>query len=87
MPELTAHIAGALRPWLSGGRLDRHQLRRARPWLILGGILALIAEVVAIAVPVIASVTTALFIGWVLVMGGITMGEHAIGHRVPLRLL
>jgi uncharacterized membrane protein HdeD (DUF308 family) len=41
-------------------------------------------RVVAVAVPTVASVAIAIFIGWVLVVGGIAMGIHAISHRLPL---
>jgi uncharacterized membrane protein HdeD (DUF308 family) len=53
------------------------------------GVLAVIAGFVAIVVPAVASVATALFIGWVLLFGGIVMLVEVFrheGHRV-LRLL
>lgn len=48
-------------------RLTRDQIDRARRWLIVAGSLALVIGIVSIAVPVIASVTAAIFVGWVLV--------------------
>jgi uncharacterized membrane protein HdeD (DUF308 family) len=36
-------------------------------------------------VPVIASVTTTIFVGWILVAGAISMGIQAISHRAPVR--
>ena len=43
------------------------------------------AGAAAIAVPIIASVTVALFIGWLLVFSGIVMAVHAVSERAPLR--
>lgn len=53
------------------------------------GVLAIIGGFVAIVVPAVASVATAIFIGWVLLFGGIVLIMDVIrheGHRV-LRLL
>jgi uncharacterized membrane protein HdeD (DUF308 family) len=63
------------------------ELSRARRWLLISGILALLVGVVAITVPIIASVTVAIFVGWVLVAGAITMGIHAISNRATWRAL
>jgi uncharacterized membrane protein HdeD (DUF308 family) len=41
--------------------------KRARKWLLVTGILALVAGFVAILVPAVASVTVAILIGWVLI--------------------
>jgi uncharacterized membrane protein HdeD (DUF308 family) len=72
-----------------GGRatLTPAQLSRARKWPLISGILALLVGMVAIAVPIIASVTVAIFVGWVLVVGAITMGIHAISNRATWRAL
>ncbi len=51
------------------------------------GTVALIVGLVAILVPAIASVTIALFIGWILVAGGIAMAIQAVSNRVHLRAL
>jgi uncharacterized membrane protein HdeD (DUF308 family) len=48
-------------------------LRKARRWLMAAGVLTLIGGIVAIAVPSIASVTIALFIGWLLIATGAVM--------------
>jgi uncharacterized membrane protein HdeD (DUF308 family) len=63
------------------GGLARNDIRRARTWLIVAAVLALIAGAVAIAVPIVASVTTAIFIGWLLLAAGITMAIHAVTQR------
>jgi hypothetical protein len=66
----TGQIAGADAPrgtgfdaWIVGGQLTRDDFRRARKWLIVAGVIALITGFVAIAVPIIASVAIAIFIG------------------------
>jgi uncharacterized membrane protein HdeD (DUF308 family) len=61
---------------LSGG-----ELRSVHRWLLVTGILALLAGAAAIVVPAVASVATAIFIGWVLVFAGLLMGAHAISRR------
>jgi uncharacterized membrane protein HdeD (DUF308 family) len=71
--------------WTFHARLTRDQIDRARRWLIVAGSLALIIGVVSILVPVIASVTAAIFVGWVLVASGIAVAIHAISHRAPVR--
>jgi uncharacterized membrane protein HdeD (DUF308 family) len=47
--------------------------RRRRPALIVTGGLAILAGLVAVIVPAVASVGTALFIGWILLLAGIAM--------------
>ena len=42
-------------------------LKRARRWLMIAGVLSLLGGIVAIALPNIASVATAIFVGWLLV--------------------
>jgi uncharacterized membrane protein HdeD (DUF308 family) len=68
-----------------GGWLGSEQIHRARRWLIVAGVLALITGFVAIAVPAIASVTTTIFVGWILIAAAISMGIQAISHRAPVR--
>ncbi len=74
-----------LESWTPEGRLAGGVLRRVRRWLIAVGVLALISGIVAIAVPVLASVATAIFIGWVLVVAGVAMTVRAVSHRSPVR--
>ncbi|HWF72970.1 MAG TPA: DUF308 domain-containing protein [Solirubrobacteraceae bacterium] len=59
-------------------------LGRARRRLQVTAVLAVLAGVVAIAVPVLASVTISLFIGWILVFAGIVTGIHALSQH-PVR--
>lgn len=74
-----------LESWTTDGRLVGRELRRVRRWLIAAGVLALISGVVAVAVPVLASVAVAIFIGWVLVVAGVAMTVRAVSHRSLLR--
>src|SRR5687767_3812828 len=67
------------------------QRRRARRWLMVAGVLSLIGGIVAIALPNIASVATAIFIGWLLVFASAMYVVDAFstrdGRRRALRLL
>lgn len=76
---------GGLAAWIAGAPLSRSELARARTWLTVAAVLALIGGLVSIAVPIIGSVTIALFIGWVLLFGGVTAAVHAVSHRAPPR--
>jgi uncharacterized membrane protein HdeD (DUF308 family) len=46
-------------------------LRKARRGLTIAGVLSLLAGAVAIVVPAVASVATAIFIGWILVFSSV----------------
>jgi uncharacterized membrane protein HdeD (DUF308 family) len=74
-------------PWTFGAPLTVSELGRVRRWLLVSGALALVAGVVAIAVPIIASITAAIFIGWLLVFVSVPMAVHAISDRAPVRAL
>lgn len=76
---------GPLGSWIARNQLTSSGLGRARKWLVAAGVIALVNGIVAIAVPVIASVAIAVFVGWVLVVAGITLGMHAISQRSLLR--
>jgi uncharacterized membrane protein HdeD (DUF308 family) len=66
-------------------------IARARRWLTFAGALSLLAGVVAIVVPNVASVATAIFIGWLLVFDSALYVVDAFstrdGTRMALRLL
>jgi uncharacterized membrane protein HdeD (DUF308 family) len=66
-------------------------IARARRWLTFAGALSLLAGVVAIVVPNVASVATAIFIGWLLVFDSGLYVVDAFstrdGTRMALRLL
>jgi uncharacterized membrane protein HdeD (DUF308 family) len=66
--------------------LTGRELRRLRVWLAVYGVLAILAGGLAIAIPAVASITIAIFIGWLLVFAGILMGVHRWSHRHDRRL-
>jgi uncharacterized membrane protein HdeD (DUF308 family) len=61
--------------------LSAQDLGRVRRVLLVTGILSVLAGVAAILVPAVASVTVAVFIGWVLVFAGAVMAAHAFAQR------
>src|SRR5947209_16742914 len=72
---------------IAGGQLTKSDRQRARRWLIAAGVIAVINGIVAIAVPVLASVAISILIGWVLLVAGIALGMQAVSHRSLLRAL
>jgi uncharacterized membrane protein HdeD (DUF308 family) len=66
-------------------------LRRNRRWLLVSGVLALIAGAVAIAIPAAASVTIEIFVGWLLIASSafLTVDAFAVRNagRTVMRLL
>jgi uncharacterized membrane protein HdeD (DUF308 family) len=76
---------GGLRGWVVAAELTDEELRQARIMLTVAGILALITGAVSILVPAVASVTISLFIGWVMVAGGIVMAVAAVSDRAARR--
>src|SRR5688572_24145642 len=66
-------------------------MRRGRRRLLVAGVLALLLGCVSIAVPAVASVATAIFIGWILLVASCLMVYDAFavqhGGRRVLRLL
>jgi uncharacterized membrane protein HdeD (DUF308 family) len=71
----------AIAAWLADVRLSEQDMRTARRWLLVTGILALLTGIAAIIVPIVATITTALFIGWILVFSGAVMSWHALTQR------
>jgi uncharacterized membrane protein HdeD (DUF308 family) len=59
------------------------RLRKARRVLLVIGLLAILAGVAAILVPVAASVTITLFIGWMLMFYGAVAAAHAFTAHAP----
>ena len=81
---------GFIDQWLNNVGGCQPRISRARRWLTVGGVVGLIAGIVAVAVPAIASVTISIFIGWMLIVGGGVMISHAVGRppvRVTLRVI
>lgn len=66
-------------PKESWERMRAEEGRRRRPALIVTGVLAILAGLVAVVVPAVASVGTAVFIGWILLLAGIAMFVGAFG--------
>jgi uncharacterized membrane protein HdeD (DUF308 family) len=65
--------------------LTPEELRKARRWLMITGILSLVAGTAAILVPAIASVTVAVFTGWLLLVIGTVMLSNAWTLHTPGR--
>lgn len=63
------------------------ELRKGAKWLMVSGVLAVIAGFVAIVVPAVASVTVAIFIGWMLLLGGIALLVDAFAVRDAGRMI
>lgn len=62
-------------------------LRQGRKWLLVSGWLAVIAGAIAIVVPAVASVTVAIFIGWMLLLGAVFLLIDAFAVRELGRML
>jgi uncharacterized membrane protein HdeD (DUF308 family) len=58
-------------------------LRRGRRRLMIAGVIALVLGFVAIVVPAVASVATAIFIGWILVIAAGFMTADASRSATP----
>jgi uncharacterized membrane protein HdeD (DUF308 family) len=71
----------SLRAFLTA--LPPTEIKRARRWLIAIGTVAVIAGIVAIVVPIAASVTMTLFIGWLLMFWGALGAVQAIRSPAP----
>lgn len=67
--------------WFDDPRAGEVDVRKARTSLVVTGILALLGGAAAIVIPPIASLTIALFVGWILVYSGVVMGIHAWTQR------
>lgn len=59
-------------------RADLTPIREHRGWFIALGILFMALGVIAIFLPFVASVATTLFLGWLMIIGGLFEGIHAI---------
>ena len=62
-------------------------LKQGRKWLMISGWLAVIAGMIAIVVPAVASVTVAIFIGWMLLFGAVFLLIDAFAVRDVWRML
>ena len=62
------------------------EVRRTRRWIMTAGVLSLIGGIIAIVLPNIASVGTAILIGWVLVLASATNVVDAFSTRDRTRM-
>lgn len=65
----------------------REDLANGWKGLMVAGVLAIVAGCVAILVPAVASVATAIFIGWILIIAGVFLIASAFGQRSAGRLV
>ena len=77
--------AGIMTAWFDDLRLSDDDVRKARRWLMVTAILALLGGAAAIVVPPVATLTMTLFIGWILVYSGVVMAIHTWTQRAAGR--
>jgi uncharacterized membrane protein HdeD (DUF308 family) len=63
------------------GEVALDELRSTRRWLMASGVLSIIAGLLAFLVPTVASVSVAIFLGAMLVVGGVAIFVGAIATR------
>ena len=73
--------AGIMTAWFNDLRLSDDDVRKARRWLMVSAILALLGGAAAIVVPAVATLTMTIFIGWILVYSGVVMAIHSWTQR------
>ena len=87
--EPLAHVdvapAGITTAWFNDLRLSDDDVRKARRWLMVTAILALLGGAAAIVVPAVATLTMTIFIGWILVYSGVVMAIHSWTQRAAGR--
>lgn len=87
--ERSTHVdvapAGIMAAWFADLRLSDDDVRKARKWLMVTAVLALLGGAVAIIVPPIATLTMTLFVGWLLVYTGVVMAIHSWTQRAAGR--
>ncbi|MDX6720244.1 MAG: hypothetical protein QOJ63_2498 [Solirubrobacteraceae bacterium] len=87
--ERFAHVdvapAGIMTAWFNDLRLSDDDVRKARRWLMVTAILALLVGAAAIVIPPVATLTMTLFIGWILVYSGVVMAIHSWTQRAAGR--
>ena len=77
--------AGIMTAWFNDLRLSDDDVRKARRWLMVSAILALLGGAAAIVVPAVATLTMTIFIGWILVYSGVVMAIHSWTQRAAGR--
>lgn len=58
-----------------------HELERSWGWILAAGIAMVLAGMIAIGAPLLASALTVLFLGWVLLLTGVVEVAHSFGIR------
>jgi uncharacterized membrane protein HdeD (DUF308 family) len=71
--------------WFNDLRLSDDDVRKARRWLMVSAILALLGGAAAIVVPAVATLTMTILIGWILVYSGVVMAIHSWTQRAAGR--
>jgi uncharacterized membrane protein HdeD (DUF308 family) len=77
--------AGIMTAWFNDLRMSDDDVRKARRWLMVSAILALLGGAAAIVVPAMATLTMTIFIGWILVYSGVVMAMHSWTQRAAGR--
>lgn len=63
------------------GVVDVDTVRQSRSWFVGLGIALAVLGVLAIVLPFIASLVTTIVIGWLMLLGGLFQGYHAVRNR------
>jgi uncharacterized membrane protein HdeD (DUF308 family) len=82
-PDRVPAGAGPMPLWAFLTALPPAEIKAARRWLIAIGIVAVITGVIAIVVPIAASVTMTVFVGWLLTFWGVLGAVQAIRGPAP----
>jgi uncharacterized membrane protein HdeD (DUF308 family) len=93
MAEQFTQPAGSIAPdngqaagaWVAGRPRAAEAVKSARNWLYVTAAVSMIAGVLAILVPAVASVTVAILVGWLLLFFGVFALAHAWSVRAPGR--
>lgn len=81
MADSTPHTGDTmgLRSWLR--QFDASTVRENRGWFFALGVGFILLGIAAIVLPFAASVVTTLVLGWLMIVGGVFQGFHAIQNR------
>jgi uncharacterized membrane protein HdeD (DUF308 family) len=82
-PTTRPPASEAIADWARGVSDTAQGLRTASKWLMIAGILCILGGATAILVPAVASVTFAIFIGWVLIYSSLVMGIELFRGGLP----
>jgi uncharacterized membrane protein HdeD (DUF308 family) len=82
-PDRVPAGASPVSLWAFLTALPPTEVKRARRWLIAFGIVAVITGAIAIVVPIAASVTMTVFVGWLLMFWGVLGAVQTIRGPAP----